>query len=214
MYKPQKGNSTRVEFRSVDAACDPYLAFAVILAAGLKGIEGDYELPPGAEDDVWALTSASNKVDTTITAAMPASRAAATILLRLLDTVDANVGGVLADTDTEFLHDLRVSVRRTRSALKLFGDVLLTAADGSAGRADRGGARVLRRRVQMGRRPDHADQGPGRAPARLRRHGARARRGQAGRPGAVPRVPGAAAAQGVPRPHPRPEVGQVHRAAQ
>ncbi len=66
----------------------------------------------------------SNKVDTDITAAMPASRAAATILLRLLNTIDANVGGVLADTDTEFLHDLRVSVRRTRSALKLFGDAL------------------------------------------------------------------------------------------
>jgi CHAD domain-containing protein len=66
----------------------------------------------------------SNKVDTDITAAQPASQAAATILLRLLDTVEANVGGVLADTDTEFLHDLRVSVRRTRSALKLFGDAL------------------------------------------------------------------------------------------
>jgi CHAD domain-containing protein len=77
----------------------------------------------------------SNKVDTDITAAMPASRAAATILLRLLDTIDANVGGVLADTDTEFLHDLRVSVRRTRSALKLFGDVLVTAAAGPAGPA-------------------------------------------------------------------------------
>jgi CHAD domain-containing protein len=76
----------------------------------------------------------SNKVDTDITAARPASQSAATILLRLLDTVDANVGGVLADTDTEFLHDLRVSVRRTRSALKLFGDVL-TMAVGSAGLA-------------------------------------------------------------------------------
>ncbi len=42
----------------------------------------------------------------------------------MLDTVEANVPGVLADTDTEFLHDLRVSVRRTRSALKLFGDAL------------------------------------------------------------------------------------------
>ena len=50
MYKPQKGNSTRLEFRSVDAACNPYLAFSVILAAGLKGIEQDYELPAGAED--------------------------------------------------------------------------------------------------------------------------------------------------------------------
>jgi len=33
----------------------------VILAAGLKGIEDDYELPPGAEDDVWALTSAERR---------------------------------------------------------------------------------------------------------------------------------------------------------
>ena len=55
---------------------------------------------------------------------MPAGEAAAAILLRLLDTIDANVAGVLADIDTEFLHDLRVSVRRTRSALKLFGDAL------------------------------------------------------------------------------------------
>ena len=37
-------------------ACNPYLAFAVMLAAGLKGIEEGYELPDGAEDDVWALT--------------------------------------------------------------------------------------------------------------------------------------------------------------
>jgi glutamine synthetase len=61
MYKPQKGNATRIEFRSIDSACNPYLAFAVILAAGLKGIEADYELPPGAEDDVWALTSAERR---------------------------------------------------------------------------------------------------------------------------------------------------------
>lgn len=71
----------------------------------------------------------SNKVAAAITAAMPAPRAAAVILLRLLDTMDANLGGVLADTDAEFLHDLRVSVRRTRSALKLFGDVLGLTAD-------------------------------------------------------------------------------------
>jgi CHAD domain-containing protein len=66
----------------------------------------------------------SNKVDAAITAGMPAAGAAAAILLRLLDTIEANVPGTLADIDTEFLHDLRVSVRRTRSALKLFGDAL------------------------------------------------------------------------------------------
>ena len=61
MYKPNKGNSTRVEFRSIDSATNPYLAFAVMLAAGLKGIEENYELPPGAEDDVWALTEAERR---------------------------------------------------------------------------------------------------------------------------------------------------------
>ena len=61
MYKPAKGNSTRVEFRSLDSAANPYLAFAVILAAGLKGIEEGYELPPGSEDDVWSLTAAERR---------------------------------------------------------------------------------------------------------------------------------------------------------
>ncbi len=56
MYKPGKANSTRVELRSPDSATNPYLAFAVLLGAGMKGIEEGYELPPGAEDDVWSLT--------------------------------------------------------------------------------------------------------------------------------------------------------------
>jgi len=43
-YKPNKENSTRIEFRSLDAAANPYLAFAVMLAAGLKGIENNYVL--------------------------------------------------------------------------------------------------------------------------------------------------------------------------
>jgi len=56
MYKPGKGESARVEFRALDSAANPYLAYAVLLSAGLKGIEEGYELPPEAEDDVWALT--------------------------------------------------------------------------------------------------------------------------------------------------------------
>jgi CHAD domain-containing protein len=66
----------------------------------------------------------SNGVTTEITAQMPASVAVATLLLGLLDTVEQNVDGVLRDIDTEFLHDLRVASRRTRSAIKLLGDVL------------------------------------------------------------------------------------------
>ncbi|CAB4892702.1 MAG: glutamine synthetase [Actinobacteria bacterium] len=61
MYKPDKGNSTRIELRSPDSATNPYLAFALILAAGLKGIEQGYELPPGAEEDVWALTETERR---------------------------------------------------------------------------------------------------------------------------------------------------------
>jgi glutamine synthetase len=61
MYKPAKGQSTRIELRSPDPACNPYLAFAVILAAGLKGITEGYELPPEAEDDVWSLTDAERR---------------------------------------------------------------------------------------------------------------------------------------------------------
>ena len=99
---------------------------AARLVAGVPGVKAATE--PLFADALRAVGRRpgdySNKVDADITAAMPAGAAAAAILLRLLDTIDANVAGVLADTDTEFLHDLRVSVRRTRSALKLFGDAI------------------------------------------------------------------------------------------
>ncbi len=61
MYKPHKGQSTRVEVRSIDSACNPYLAYALLLAAGLKGIEGGYELPRETEDDVWGLSDAERR---------------------------------------------------------------------------------------------------------------------------------------------------------
>lgn len=61
MYKPAKGNSTRIEYRAMDSGVNPYLAFSVLLAAGLKGIEEGYELPPGSEDDVWSLTSSERR---------------------------------------------------------------------------------------------------------------------------------------------------------
>ncbi|MEY3374270.1 MAG: hypothetical protein RIT18_901, partial [Actinomycetota bacterium] len=49
MYKPKKENSTRIEFRAPDSACNPYLAFAVTIAAGLKGIEANYKLDKGTD---------------------------------------------------------------------------------------------------------------------------------------------------------------------
>jgi glutamine synthetase len=61
MYKPNKGQSTRIELRSIDAACNPYLAYAVVLAAGMKGLEEEYELPREAEDNVWSLNDRERK---------------------------------------------------------------------------------------------------------------------------------------------------------
>jgi CHAD domain-containing protein len=66
----------------------------------------------------------TGKVDADITAGMPSSQAIAVILLRLLDMAEFNVPGILADIDTEYLHDFRVAVRRTRAGLKLFGGAL------------------------------------------------------------------------------------------
>ncbi|EQD62671.1 glutamine synthetase, type I, partial [mine drainage metagenome] len=50
-------DSTRIEFRSPDPACNPYLAFAVVLAAGIKGVEQGYELGPETSSNLFSLTS-------------------------------------------------------------------------------------------------------------------------------------------------------------
>lgn len=56
MYKPGKEKATRIELRFPDPACNPYLAFSVMLAAGLEGIENKYPLPEPVELDVYHLT--------------------------------------------------------------------------------------------------------------------------------------------------------------
>jgi glutamine synthetase len=55
-YKPGKEKATRIEFRSPDPACNPYLAFSVMLAAGLEGIEKGLEPPPPVEENVYEMT--------------------------------------------------------------------------------------------------------------------------------------------------------------
>lgn len=57
MYKPGKEKSTRVELRSPDPACNPYLAFAVMLAAGLEGIEKGYKLPEPVTNNIYEMTN-------------------------------------------------------------------------------------------------------------------------------------------------------------
>jgi CHAD domain-containing protein len=89
----------------VTAASDGLL-IAALAAAGRQ--PGDY----------------SGKIQVRLEPQQPAGRAVAAVLGALADTMAANVPGTIADIDTEFLHDLRIAVRRTRSALKLAGDVL------------------------------------------------------------------------------------------
>jgi glutamine synthetase len=61
LYKPDKGQSSRIEYRAIDSAANPYLAYALLLAAGLKGIENEYELPAETEDNVWDLTDSERR---------------------------------------------------------------------------------------------------------------------------------------------------------
>lgn len=61
LYKPAKGQSSRIEYRAIDSAANPYLAYSLILAAGLKGIEEEYALPGETEDNVWALSDSERR---------------------------------------------------------------------------------------------------------------------------------------------------------
>lgn len=61
MYKPGKETATRIEYRAPDPSCNPYLAFAVMLAAGLKGIEGNYPLADPVETDIYHMSAAERE---------------------------------------------------------------------------------------------------------------------------------------------------------
>ena len=58
LTKPHKEAACRIEYRAPDPACNPYLSFALILAAGLDGIDREDELPPEMTDDVWSMGDA------------------------------------------------------------------------------------------------------------------------------------------------------------
>ncbi|MGD9393655.1 MAG: glutamine synthetase family protein [Dehalococcoidia bacterium] len=60
-YRPGREKATRIEFRSPDPACNPYLAFSVMLTAGLEGIEKGLEPPAPVEENVYAMTEEQRK---------------------------------------------------------------------------------------------------------------------------------------------------------
>ena len=60
-YKRGKESATRIEYRAADPACNPYLAFAAMLAAGLEGIEKEYPCPDPVEENVFEMTEHERK---------------------------------------------------------------------------------------------------------------------------------------------------------
>jgi CHAD domain-containing protein len=106
-YQPQAMRlaGTLAAVPGIVAAAQPALETALAAAGRLPG---DY----------------SSKIAVELAPQMPAAAALAAVLTALLDTLEANVDGAVRDIDIEFLHDLRIAVRRTRSALKLAGRVL------------------------------------------------------------------------------------------
>ena len=60
-YKPGRETATRIEYRSPDPACNPYLVFSVMLAAGLEGIEQGWDPPAPVEENVYEMTAEQRK---------------------------------------------------------------------------------------------------------------------------------------------------------
>lgn len=61
LYRPGNEKATRVELRCPDPACNPYLAFAVMLTAGLEGIEKKYKIPPPVEPNIYRMAMAERE---------------------------------------------------------------------------------------------------------------------------------------------------------
>jgi len=89
-YRPGREKATRIEFRSPDPACNPYLTFSVMLAAGLEGIEKGYEPPEPVEENVYEMTKeerAKREIGT-----LPASLLEAILLTEKSEIVQKALG--------------------------------------------------------------------------------------------------------------------------
>jgi len=94
-FRPGQSTSCRVEYRAPDAAANPYLAFAVMLASGLEGIEKGYAAEPPTEDDVYSMSEAE-RADRKIES-LPGDLLGATLACQKSDVVKAALGPVLFD---------------------------------------------------------------------------------------------------------------------
>jgi len=94
-FRPGQSTSCRVEYRAPDAAANPYLAFAVMLASGLEGVEKGYATEPPTEDDVYSM-SAADRADRKIDS-LPGDLYGATLECRRSTVVKDALGPVLFD---------------------------------------------------------------------------------------------------------------------
>jgi CHAD domain-containing protein len=127
----------RLVIETLDAGATPLRGRLV--ATAVRGYDRDLErvqdvlgstlrLPetivPLVDDAIVATggrpAGTSAKLDLALTPEQPAEQAAAIVFARLLEVIDENLPGTLDDIDSEFLHDLRVAVRRTRSLQRQF----------------------------------------------------------------------------------------------
>ncbi len=115
MYKPGKEKATRVEFRAPDPACNPYLAFSVMLAAGLKGIEEKYELPVPVEEDIYAMDPAKREEGGI--ACLPGSLAEALAATEKSDLVREALGNHIFE---KFLANKKIEWDRYRTHVSAF----------------------------------------------------------------------------------------------
>jgi glutamine synthetase len=96
MYQLGRESATRVELRSPDPACNPYLAFAAMLAAGYEGIKKGYPLPEPIEENIFEMDSKTlkrRKIDT-----LPGSLMEALNLFRKSDLLRETLGDHIFDT--------------------------------------------------------------------------------------------------------------------
>jgi len=89
-YRPGREKATRIEFRSPDPACNPYLAFSVMLAAGLEGIEKNYEVPDPIEENVYEMSETERARRGIVT--LPASLLDAILLTEKSELVKKALG--------------------------------------------------------------------------------------------------------------------------
>lgn len=111
-YKPGYDSSVRIEYRAPDPACNPYLAFSVMLAAGIKGIEEEYPPPPPVEGNVFSMSA--DERQTRHIRTLPGSMGEAIALAEDSELLRSTLGNHIFDS---FIRNKRIEWEEYRSTV-------------------------------------------------------------------------------------------------